>query len=53
MLLDSVIDAKNKMNLVRELSLHPSWRYSINELEKKTGKETIKLKTNLRIIINK
>lgn len=43
MLLDNVLDSKNKMKLVRELSLHESWDYSINELEKETGIHRVRI----------
>lgn len=48
MLLDNVLDAKNKMKLVRELSLHESWEYSINELEKETGIHRVRISSLIK-----
>jgi len=48
MLLDNVLDSKNKMNLVRELSLHELWEYSINELEKETGIHRVRISSLIK-----
>jgi len=48
MLLDNVLDTKNRMKLIRELSLHPSWEYSISELEKQTGIHRVRLSSMIK-----
>lgn len=48
MLLNNILDTKNKMKLVRELSSHESWEYSINELEKETGIHRVRISSLIK-----
>ncbi|MCX6707559.1 MAG: nucleotidyltransferase domain-containing protein [Candidatus Woesearchaeota archaeon] len=48
MLLDHIIDSKNKIKLMRELSLHENWEYSINELVKNTGIHRVRISSLIK-----
>ena len=37
MLLDKILDSKNKLKVIRELCLHENWEYSMDELSKNTS----------------
>lgn len=52
MLLNNIINSKNKVKLVRELSLHESWEYSINELEKETKIHRVRISNLIKELYN-
>lgn len=52
MLLNHIVDSKNKLKLVRELSLHESWEYSIKELERETKIHRVRISNLLKELYN-
>jgi len=52
MLLNNIIDSKNKMKIIRELSLHENWDYSINELSKITGIHRVRISSAMNPLYN-
>lgn len=52
MLLNKIIDSKNKIKLIRELSLHESWEYSISELGKETGLHRVRISNLIKELYN-
>jgi len=52
MLLNNIIDSKNKMELIRELCLHESWEYCISELAKETGIHRVRISNLVKELYN-
>ncbi len=50
MLLDNIIDSKNKIAIVRELSNHEDWEYSIGELAKETGIHRVRVSSTIKYL---
>jgi len=50
MLLDNIIDSKNKIAIVRELSNHEDWEYSISELAKETGIHRVRVSSTIKYL---
>ncbi|MBS3163714.1 nucleotidyltransferase domain-containing protein [Candidatus Woesearchaeota archaeon] len=50
MLLDTIIDSKNKIAIVRELSNHENWEYTISELAKETRIHRVRVSGTIKYL---